>query len=676
MLGVCGLVLATGAAITWLAHRSASTSTEALARSLFAEVSSHAATQSQAYVVRAAPLVESLVHLANDGLAIDDSDRLALQLLAVLKSNEGLSWVSFGEESGRFTGAYRPVEGGLRINQSRIVDGRTQLVEHDVLPDGSRRVHRRESDTGYDPRTRPFYQKAKQAGRLVWIPPYVFYDQRIPGVSCAAPVYDAQGQLRGVISVDFVLQALSDFVSRLSVSEHSQIFLFTADEVLLAHEKLNTSKPGDSTADANLITLATAEDSLLDSMRKHLQPIAASARGEPTFRFFEFDDQGMDYYASTTPFKVGDDLTWIVGAVAPKSDFLGGVWRSQALALGIGALAMLIAMLLAAALARRVSGPVLSLIGFMQRVGDGDLEAQANFSGSREFQQLSHALNRMIADLRDRLRLRHSLGIAMDVQKRLLPQQPPQPRGLDVAGHSTYCDETGGDYYDFLILDESEPDTVLVALGDVMGHGVAAALVMAGARAVLRDRATSAGSLAELMDRLNRLLAADLDGTRFMTMYLSIINARDGLLRWVSAGHDPAIVYDPLTDQFEEVEGGELPLGILDNTEYEERSYGPLRAGQIILIGTDGVWEMPNEAGEQFGKARLRDAIRVVASKPAEEIVGTILARLSDFRGDCRPTDDVTFVIIKSAPVEADTESGPLATRLLAASKQGKCNGN
>jgi sigma-B regulation protein RsbU (phosphoserine phosphatase) len=178
------------------------------------------------------------------------------------------------------------------------------------------------------------------------------------------------------------------------------------------------------------------------------------------------------------------------------------------------------------------------------------------------------------------------------------------------------------------------------------------------------------------MDRLNRLLAADLDGTRFMTMYLSIINARDGLLRWVSAGHDPAIFYDPLTDQFEEVEGGELPLGILDNTEYEERSYGPLRAAQIILIGTDGVWEMPNEAGEQFGKARLRDAIRAVASKPAEEIVGTILARLSDFRGDCRPTDDVTFVVIKSAPVEADTESGPLATRLLAASEQGKCNGN
>src|SRR5205085_6737699 len=135
--------------------------------------------------------------------------------------------------------------------------------------------------------------------------------------------------------------------------------------------------------------------------------------------------------------------------------------------------------------------------------------------GSREFRQLSTALNQMIEDLRDRLRLRHSLDVAMQVQQRLLPSQPPRVRGLDVAGHSTYCDETGGDYYDFLILDEAAPDSVLLALGDVMGHGVAAALVMAGARAVLRDRADPKGGLAELMGRLNRLLAADHEGTRF-----------------------------------------------------------------------------------------------------------------------------------------------------------------
>src|SRR5262249_38151924 len=172
----------------------------------------------------------------------------------------------------------------------------------------------------------------------------------------------------------------------------------------------------------------------------------------------------------------------------------------------------------------------------------------------------------------------------MEVQRRLLPATPPKVRGLEVAGHSTYCDETGGDYYDFLVLDQTAPDSVLVAIGDVMGHGVAAALVMAGARAVLRDRAETAGGLADLMGRLNRLLAADLEGTRFMTMHLSVLDARTGLFRWVSAGHDPAILFDPAADRFEEADGGDLPLGILAETDYVEHSYSPLRPGQVIVV--------------------------------------------------------------------------------------------
>jgi sigma-B regulation protein RsbU (phosphoserine phosphatase) len=241
----------------------------------------------------------------------------------------------------------------------------------------------------------------------------------------------------------------------------------------------------------------------------------------------------------------------------------------------------------------------------------------------------------------------------MEVQQRLLPQHPPHVRGLDVAGHSTYCDETGGDYYDFLIVDEAAPDSVLVALGDVMGHGVAAALVMAGARAVLRDRASTAGSLSELLGRLNRLLAADLGGSRFMTMHLSVVDARAGTFRWASAGHDPAILYDPASGKFEESAEASLPLGILEDTEYAEHRYGPLRPGQVITVGTDGVWEMPNAAGEQFGKQRLREAIRAAASGTAAEIVRAILDRLTAFRGDSRPVDDVTFVVIKVAPEPA-----------------------
>jgi serine phosphatase RsbU (regulator of sigma subunit) len=517
-----------------------------------------------------------------------------------------------------------------------------------VLPDGTLKVFRTDPDSGYDPRVRPFYLKPKQEGRLVWLPPYVFYWQWVPGITCAVPVTGAGDQFRGALTADFDLNALTDFVSGLSVSEHSRVFLFTSDEVLLAHpDRRGVSGTRET---AKLFTLADAGDPLVDAYRANLRPEHLKPTDGQDFHRFEFRHDGTEYLGSTTAFPIGDDLVWVVGVAAPKSDFVGDVWRTQAVALAAAALAVLAAVLLAFALARAVSRPVLALIGFMDRVGGGDLEARAEFGGSREFRQLADALNRMIADLRDRLRLRHSLGIAMEVQRRLLPANPPRVRGLDVAGHSTYCDETGGDYYDFLVLDRAAPDAVLVALGDVMGHGVAAALVMAGVRAVLRDRAGTVGELAGLLGRLNRLISADHGGDRFMTMHLSVIDAKAGTLRWASAGHDPALIYDPAADRFEEVGEGELPLGVMDETEYAEHTHGPLRPGQVIVVGTDGVWEMPDAEGEPFGKDRLREAIRASAAGSAEAIAGAVRDRLVSFRGDARQVDDVTFVVVKVLP--------------------------
>jgi phosphoserine phosphatase RsbU/P len=645
IFGVAGLVLLNGAVVLWLAHRSERATSEALIGSVFREVSERAATHTRAFVFRAAPVVEALAQLVDKGLAVDDHDRLAPQLLAVLKASPGLSWVSYSDESGSFTGAYRPPEGALRIKRSHIVGGKTQMVEYEVLPDGSQKILQSDSDNGYDPRVRPFYVKARQAGRLTWLPPYVFYWQWVPGITCAVPVQDAAGKLRGVLTADFDLNALSDFVSSVSVSEHSRIFLFTSDQVLLAHPDLRgVSGTGES---AKLLTLADAGDSLVDAYRANLKPEQIHAHAGQQFDRFKFRLDGTDYLASATPFRVGEDLVWVVGVIAPEADFVGDIWRTQAFALIAAAAAVLAAVTLAIALASTVSKPVQSLIGFMQRVGGGDLEAKAEFGGSREFRALADALNRMIADLRDRLRIRHSLSVAMEVQQRLLPARAPVIRGLEVAGHSTYCDETGGDYFDFLVLDSAAPDAVLVALGDVMGHGVAAALVMAGVRAVLRDRAVAEGDLAGLMGRLNRLISTDHGGDRFMTMHLSVIDSRTRTMRWVSAGHDPALIYDAGAGTFMEIGEGELPLGVMDDTAYTEHSHGPFAPGQVILIGTDGVWEMPNVEGKDFGKERLRDVIRQSCHESAEEIARQLREKLTSFRGDARAVDDVTFVIVK-----------------------------
>src|SRR5205085_7984410 len=204
------------------------------------------------------------------------------------------------------------------------------------------------------------------------------------------------------------------------------------------------------------------------------------------FHFFKFDHDRVGYMASTTVFPIGDGQSWVVGVVAQQSYFLAAVWRTRWMGLAVAAGALALAIALAIQLASHVSRPVQQLIAFMRRVGGGNLESHAAFNSSREFRQLSDALNHMIGDLRDRLRLRHSLDLAMQVQQQLLPRKPPTVPGLDVAGHSTYCDETGGDYYDFVVFDEAAGGGLMVALGDVMGHGVAAALVMAGVRAILR----------------------------------------------------------------------------------------------------------------------------------------------------------------------------------------------
>src|SRR5262245_274324 len=651
---VCGLVLLTGAIVTWLAHRSARQSTEVLINTVFREASARAADETRAFMGQAPPVVDALRRLGVDSLAINDTDKLARQLLVFLQSNPGLSWVSLSDESGTFTGAYR-VEGRERIRQTRIVDGKTPTIEYEVQPDKSWRLAVPEYDSAYDPRVRPWYTRTKAARRLVWLPPYIFYDQGVPGISCAAPLEDPAGRFLGVVTADFDLNTLSAFVAQVFVSPNSRFFIYTADETLLAHPTRRVVSPERQKATGQLLTLADTDDPLVEAFRGRRSAAALPAGSSESFQRFNFDRGSIEYLASTTAFRIGDEQVWVIGGVAPKADFLADVWRSQTIALTAAAGALLIAIALAALMARSVSTPVLKLIGFMNRVGGGDLEAQAEFGSSSEFRKLADALNRMIADLRDRLRLRHSLNVAMEVQQRLLPAGPPAVRGLDVAGHSTYCDETGGDYYDFLVLDRAAPEQVLVALGDVMGHGVAAALVMASVRAVLRDRAVAAGDLAELMGRLNNFISADHGGDRFMTMHLSVIDSRTGTMRWVSAGQDPVIVFDPAASSFTEVGEGDLPLGVMDDTQYSERISPAFRPGQILFIGTDGVWEMPNAKGEQYGKDRLRQVIRECAAHSADEIARSVRERLTAFRGDVKSVDDVTFVVVKVLVVESGT---------------------
>jgi sigma-B regulation protein RsbU (phosphoserine phosphatase) len=221
--------------------------------------------------------------------------------------------------------------------------------------------------------------------------------------------------------------------------------------------------------------------------------------------------------------------------------------------------------------------------------------------------------------------------------------------GLQMAGRSDWCDETGGDYYDFFTRRVNGKTCAGIVVGDVTGHGLPSALLMTTARAFLRERIANRGNTAEIVTDVNRHLVRDVDGThRFMSMFYCEVDPVDHLLRWTRAGHDPALLYDPAARAFDELAGPgmPLPLGVMEETRYEE-SVRAVAAGQIIVIGTDGIWETRNAQGEYFGKNRLMNLVGQSADRPPHAIVADVLQALNAFRGDLAVEDDATLVVVR-----------------------------
>ncbi len=244
--------------------------------------------------------------------------------------------------------------------------------------------------------------------------------------------------------------------------------------------------------------------------------------------------------------------------------------------------------------------------------------------------------------------IKQSLYLAREVQQNLLPHENPQLEGLDIAGKSIYCDETGGDYYDFITAGTTKNGPICIAIGDVSGHGISSALLMATVRSSLRQRLSQPGAAGGIISDVNRQLAQDVeDSGQFMTLFYLMIDPTKKHLQWVRAGHDPAIFYDPGTDTFEELGGSGVALGVMEDSIFKEYTKTALRKGQIIFLSTDGIRESRNQKREMFGKKPIYDIIRKNSSLSANEILNAMLKSLKRFQKGAKIEDDITLVVIK-----------------------------
>ncbi len=564
----------------------------------------------------------------------------------ILAAHRSVNSVTFGNPAGDATWMIRyPGELGLEY---AIKDAQTgsQIVEYRVSEQGV--LGERIGSYGYEPQIRPWYQAALAANAPTWSPIYPWVrgngGQATLGLAYARPIRASDDHLLGVLDSDIGLIDIGQFLQAARPSDNAAAFLVEANGNLIA---TSADLPVVSEKDER-IAVTSVEYPLLKAVARQVVAEEGSFAAITAAKSMRVEVDGLGYRVEVRPLRNPWELDWRLAVVVPEAEVMAGIDELRRQSWFWGGVIALGTLLLGLVVSGSLVRPVTRLANAVRRIGNGDLDQLVAVGGHREFAQLSDELNRMTEGLKDRLRLRQSLGLAMEIQQKLLPEDSPTIPGLDVAGHSTYCDETGGDYYDFLQLSEAEDHSLIVVLGDVMGHGIAAALLMATARGILRSRAAEPGSLGQLLTHVNQLLVKDTGGERFMTMILLVIDPKGGWIRLASAGHDAPILYDPTSDTFPEPPGSNgLPLGLLAEEQYQEIRLEGLSSGHIFLVGTDGLWETHAPDGQIYGKDRLRDVLRQYHDRPADQIANAVTTDVRQFRGDAHQDDDITFVVIK-----------------------------
>ncbi|MCM2286517.1 MAG: SpoIIE family protein phosphatase [Desulfobacula sp.] len=264
-----------------------------------------------------------------------------------------------------------------------------------------------------------------------------------------------------------------------------------------------------------------------------------------------------------------------------------------------------------------------------------------------EVGMLTDNFNKMTKQLKERMELKEAINLAMEVQQSLLPPAHFSYGNIEISGCSVYCDETGGDYFDIIEFPEDQ-GKICVAVGDVVGHGIGAALLMATTRALLRSRVTQKGSLSQIMNDVNRLLCMDVRDTgRFVTLFLLMVDVKKGEVQWVRAGHEPAMMYHPEQGRIIELKGEGIVLGLDKGWDYTQSAHGPVPEGTVILIGTDGAWEVENDSGKRLGKKRVEEVLQQSVSLSPAKIVESIVSETRQFRGEVHQKDDITLLALK-----------------------------
>jgi sigma-B regulation protein RsbU (phosphoserine phosphatase) len=303
-------------------------------------------------------------------------------------------------------------------------------------------------------------------------------------------------------------------------------------------------------------------------------------------------------------------------------------------------------------LSRIITRPVDALKAGATALGSGNLDYRVDLRTGDEFEDLAVSFNTMAADLRtsidnlrrttaEKERYTKELEIAKEIQDTFLPESVPAVPGIGIAAATIPAMEIGGDFYDFIPAGQNRWG---IAMADVSGKGISAALFMALSRTLLHVSGGTASDPTTAIRRANQWIYEDGRSSMFVTVFYGVLDPAGMRFTYVNAGHNPPMLVREEGVQ-ELCESRGIALGVVPDVSIAATTLD-LRHGDILVLYTDGVTEAFNDQNEAFGEERLKEFLRANRARPAQAVLEGLVAEIRAFTGTAPQSDDITLVVV------------------------------
>ena len=550
--------------------------------------------------------------------------------------------------------------------------------------------------TEYDPRTRPWYKAAIQAGKPTWSPIYLFTATSELGITPVVPIYNPNGGLKGVLAIDLTLSQIRDFLRNLKISRSGQAFII--------------ERSGDIVASStNELPFVTSKEKR--ERRKAVNSTNTLIRGtalylQKQFRTFDkinsnqqfiFDLDGKRQFLQVTAMQDGRGLDWLMVVVIPEVDFMERINANTRSTILLCLAALILATVLGILTARSITRPILRLSAaswtLAKQAATSDitntkLEQKVVMQGAKELRILAQAFNHMAQKLREsftdlaaanqeleqrvlartadlneanqeithlnqrlkseNLRMKAELDVTRQLQQMILPKQEElsQIPKLEIAGFMEPAAEVGGDYYDVL----THNGLVKIGIGDVTGHGLESGVLMIMVQTAVRT--LLANNETDPTNFLNVLNQVIYDNVQRMNsdknLSLSLLDYKEGILS-LSGQHEEMIVVRS-GGQVERIDTIDLgfPIGLeADISDFVAQIEVQLKPGDVVVLYTDGITEAENQLGLRYGIEQFCEIVSDNWQQSAEEIRKAVIEDVRRHIGKQKVYDDITLLILK-----------------------------